>query len=85
VCGGLSRLGGREAGELGARNGERRTGRTCGELSSKNGEGGAVNHRHCLAPTWKEKKMRSVGFMWGYTCCITLGYLMDLETKMLLE
>lgn len=72
--------------EPGARNGERRRrGRMCGELSSKNEEGSAVNHRHCLAPIWKEKKMRSVGFTWGYTCCITLGYQMDLETKQLLE
>lgn len=27
--------------------------------------GSAVNHMNCLAPTWKEKKKRSVGFAWG--------------------
>lgn len=73
-------------GEPDVRNGERRRrGRTHGELSSKNGEDGAVNHRHCLASIWKENKTRSVCFTWGYTCCITLDYQLDLETKWLLE
>lgn len=72
-------------GDPGARIGEqKRRGRTQGELNSKK-ECSAVNHRHCLAPIWKEKKMRSVGFTWGYTYCITLGYQMDLKAKCLLE
>lgn len=62
---------------------EEEEGEDVGWLSSQNREGSAVNHINCLAPTWKEKKRRSVGFAWGFTCCI--GYQMDLETKCLLE
>lgn len=66
----------------GSRNGEwRKRESMCGKFSSQNREGSAVNHMNCLAPAWKEKERRSVGFAWGFTCPITLGYQMDLETK----
>lgn len=54
------------------------------EEQRQNRKGGAVNHRHCLAST-QEKKAGSISFIWGYTCCIMLGYQLHLETKRLLK